>query len=84
MNPLLTNAVSFVVSMGVGSIVGNAIKASTPATTPILQKIVMGVGGVALSSLVGSLAAKQSVEKIDETVAQIQGGIAVLRKKEDI
>jgi hypothetical protein len=84
MNPLATQIVTFVVSMGAGSVVGNAIKASTPQTAKLITKIGIGIGGVTLSSLAGSMAAKQTIESINTTIADIKGIYIALRKKEDI
>ena len=67
---LVKNVTTLVVSAGVGAVVGNAIKASTPEDLKILQKISIGVGGFVLSGMVGSFASKYADEQIDTTVSQ--------------
>lgn len=70
-----------VVSAGAAAVVGNAIKASTPATLKTTQKVSIAVGGFVLSSMVGAAASKHTSEQIDTTLAQIQGLKAVFKKK---
>lgn len=74
MNPLsLIKSVSeIVVSIGVGAVVGNAIKASTPSTVTTLQKVMIGVGGFVLSGMVGDMATKYTSDSIDGTVDKIK------------
>ncbi len=74
MNPLnlLKAAVEIVVSVGVGAVVGNAIKASTPDSVTTLQKVMIGVGGFVLSGMVGDMATKYTSETIDDTVEKVK------------
>lgn len=83
MNPLTISKmiVGTVVSAGAGAVVGNAIKASTPADLKTTQKVSIAVGGFVLSSLVASVASKHTEAQIDETVSQIQQLKAVFTKK---
>lgn len=67
---LVKNVTCLIVSAGVGAVVGNAIKASTPEELKILQKISIGVGGFVLSGMVGNFASKYTDEQIDSTVSQ--------------
>lgn len=71
MNPLKL-AADLVVSAGVGTIVGNAIKATTPAHVTKGNKIMISIGGVVLSSMVGGKASEYAIEQIDLTVEQVK------------
>lgn len=84
MNPLgiIKAASDLVVSLGAGAVVGNAIKASTPANLKLIQRIGIGVGGFVLSSMVGAQAAKFANEQIDGAVEDLQE-IKSLFKKND-
>jgi hypothetical protein len=74
MNPLnLTKTVTeILVSVGVGSIVGNAIKQTTPANAHIVKRISIGIGGFVLSSMISAKASKYATDQIDETVEKIK------------
>lgn len=61
-----------VVSLSVGTVVGNAVKATTPATQNLVQKTGVTLGGMVLSALVGSVASKYVNEQIDEASTQIK------------
>lgn len=67
MNPLAIakTATGLIVSVGAGAVVSNAIKASTPASTKVIAKIAIGVGGFVLSSMVGEMATKYVNENIE-------------------
>lgn len=54
------------VSLGVGTVVGNAVKATTPGDITKYQKVVVAIGGLALTGLVSELAANRTEDKIDE------------------
>lgn len=74
MNPLnlAKTAVEIIVSVGVGAIVGNTIKLSTPAGTHVLKRAAIGVGGFVLSSMISDKATKYTTDTIDETVEKIK------------
>lgn len=74
MNPLslVKTVVEITVSVGVGAVVGNAIKASTPAGIHVVKRVAIGVGGFVLSSMVGDMATKYATETIDETASKIK------------
>jgi len=55
-------------STGAASIVGNAIKMSTPDNLKLSKKVVMGIGGLALSGMFGTMASKWVEGEIDEAV----------------
>jgi hypothetical protein len=55
-------------STGAASIVGNAIRMSTPSNLKLSKKIVMGIGGLALSGMFGNMASNYVASEIDEAV----------------
>lgn len=64
---LVTDAV---VSTSVGMIVGNAIKATTPANLSVVRRVGLIIGGTVISSMVGDHGGKYVTDKIDETVTE--------------
>lgn len=85
MNPvsIAATVITGLVSTGAGAVVGNAIKASTPANATLVKKVALGVGGLALSSLTGAAAARHTGEKIGETLDEIQQVRRLFSKKKD-
>ena len=57
---------NIIVSIGVGGIVGNVIKSTTPANMNIVKKICVGVGSMVLSSMVTDKAVEYSTGKMDD------------------
>jgi hypothetical protein len=55
--PIVKGAAGIATSVGAGAVVGNAIKATTPANLKPVSKVLIGIGGIALSSIAGDLAA---------------------------
>lgn len=76
MNPMIKGLTELIVSVGVGTIVENAIKATTPANTALARKIAIGVGSIAMSSLVASKVSHYIVDQINETTEQIKEALA--------
>lgn len=66
---------SIVVSIGVGAIVGNAIKATTPAQINTIKKVCIGIGSFVLTSMVSDAVTKYSEAKIDNGVANIKKAV---------
>lgn len=56
------------VTVGVGAIVGNLIKMTTPIDVKVLTKICIGIGGFALSGMASDLVGQYTEKKIDEAV----------------
>ena len=69
---------SFVVSAGVSTIVTNVVRATTPRNIGLLNKIAIGVGGLALSGLVADQAVKYVEKEIDEVLTSL-----IVEKKEE-
>lgn len=85
MNPLAITkgVVGLIVSMGVGTIVGNTIKASTnSADLNLLNKVGVGLGALAISGLVSSKVSQHTTDTIDNTLEQIEEVKSELRKKD--
>lgn len=80
MHPVLKGLTELVVSIGVGAVVENAIKATIPVDTAVFRKLTIGVGSVVLSGLVASRAADFAVTQITETTQEIKEALAVRRK----
>lgn len=69
---LIKTGVSIIVSVGVGAIVSNTIKSTTPDTAGTIKKVCIGIGGFVLSSMLTDEATKYTDKKIDNTVKEIQ------------
>ena len=61
-----------VISIGVGAIVNNAIKCTTPESIRGIKKICVFVGAIALGSMLSDAATTHADKKIDKTVDQIK------------
>lgn len=54
-----------VISVGVGAIVGNVIKSTTPSQIGLIKKVCIGIGSMVLSNMICDKASEYSNEKID-------------------
>ncbi len=61
-------SVGMVASIGAGAIVGNIIKVTTPSTTTKLMKLVIGLGGLVLTGIVGDAASTYVDKTVDDMV----------------
>ena len=66
--PLIKTVAGLVTSVSAGAVIGNAIKATTPADLKRMQKIAVGFGGVILAAAAGELAGNYVEEQV-QTVA---------------
>ena len=57
-----------VVSLGVGAIVANLVKITTPASAKLITKICIGVGGLVLSSMASDAATDYVEDKFNDAV----------------
>lgn len=57
---------SLAVSVGAGAIVTNAIKATTPEDVKMIKKIVITIGGFAVSGIVADAASRYSNKTFDD------------------
>lgn len=70
---VLKGATKFVVSVGVGSIVSNAVAFTTPVlAVGVLKKAAIGVGSFVLSAMLSDKAGDYTDEKIDELIDEIK------------
>jgi len=76
---ILKLGASVVVSIGVGAIVSNLVKCTTPDEVKMIMKICIGAGSLVLASVASDAASKYVEEKIDETVDMVKDLI-----KEDV
>lgn len=70
---VVKGATKFVVSVGVGAIVTNAVAFTTPVlAVGVLKRAAIGVGSFVLSSMLSDKAGEYTDEKIDEVVEEIK------------
>lgn len=78
---LLKAVATLIVSTGVGAVVTNAVKATTPADLKTFNKIVVMIGTVAVSHAVSDVAAKYTVTQMDEVATNLKQIKAALPSK---
>jgi hypothetical protein len=61
-----------VISVGVGGIVGNVIKCTTPIAIGPIKKVCIGIGSFVVSNMVGDKAVEYAEEKIDGAIDQVK------------
>lgn len=70
---VVKGATKFVVSVGVGAIVSNAVAFTTPVlAVGVLKKAAIGVGSFVLSSMLSDKAGEYTDQKIDEFVDEMK------------
>ena len=69
---LLKLGATAVISIGVGAIVGNLVKHTTPNDIKKMTKLCIGVGSFVLSNMAGDLASKYMEGKIDYISTQVK------------
>ena len=62
----------FVTSLGVGAVVGNVVKVTTPSKISAVNNVLTKIGGVIVGGLFSTMAANYVENKVDETVGTIQ------------
>ena len=84
---VIKNGAKFVVSVGVGAIVGNAVAFTTPAIgVGLAMKGAISVGSFVLSNMISDKAVEYTDEKIDEiddAVKELKGQIIEIECKVD-
>lgn len=70
--PIVKVVAGVAASVGVGAVVGNAVKLGTPESSKLIQKIVIGVGGFVLSSMVADHASNYVEAQIDNAADQLK------------
>lgn len=71
-----------IVTIGVGCIVGNAIRYTTPATIGLFKKGCVVVGGFVLSSMIGDKAWAYTDDRIDDGIKGINKIITEIKEAE--
>lgn len=69
---MLKTGVKVVVSLGVGAIISNITKCTTPSETGKITKICIGAAGIALSGLLGDKVVDYTNKTIDEAVGDVK------------
>lgn len=69
---LAKSAVTLVSSIGVGAVVTNAIKATTPGDLSQYQKLSIAVGSAVIGALVSKQATTQTSEEFDKVAATVR------------
>lgn len=64
--------VSVIVASSSSIVVGSLIAANTPAALTVTEKVTMKIGGYGLGLAAGAIAAKYTLEHIDETLETIE------------
>lgn len=64
---LVKGIVGMAASVGIGTIVENAIKATTPESIKTVNKVLVGLGSVVLAGALGDIANKYTDGVIDNT-----------------
>lgn len=77
----IKTAAGLVVSFGVGEVVANLIKTTTPKNAKTLGLMLAGVGGLALSVVLGQAASNQLDGMIDEAVEVVEETKAEMEKQ---
>lgn len=65
---LIKSAAGLITGLGVGTVVGNLIKTTTPDNVKIVNKILVGVGGFVIGGALSEIAANAVEKRIDEGV----------------
>lgn len=63
---------TIVVKIGVGSIISNAIKATTPTNTGLLGKVCIVAGSVVLTNMIGDAAVEYAERKIKSLIGHVE------------
>ena len=76
---MVQGSLELLVSIGVGMIAGNAVNLVKPQNLGILKKIVVGIGGLAISSMAADKVTDYFDDEWTKTVEQIKD---LFKKKE--
>lgn len=80
---ILKGGAEILVSIGVGSIVGNAIKITTDPEAGRIKKLAIGIGGFVLSQMVSDKAGEYATQKIDSAAEKVSKLINLPEESED-
>lgn len=68
----IKSVAALVVSIGVGAIVSNIVKGTTPSNAKTLLRVCVAIGSFVLTGLVSEAATKYTEKTIDETVDMLR------------
>jgi len=71
------------ISIGVESIISNAVKATTPEDTKTLNKVCTFVGVIVISGIVGKIAVEYAEDKIDCVSKWMKKSIKEAKEKQE-
>lgn len=80
---LIKAGIGLVVSVGVGAIVGNVVKATTPADVKTLTKLCIAAGSLVLTGVAGDMASKYTEEQIDSVVDGVKEVININTEEQE-
>lgn len=72
----IKNVAKVVVSIGVGAVVGNAVKCTTPEDTKGIGKLVVTLGSLVIANMISDKSADYVEKKIDDTVEEVKDALA--------
>ena len=81
---LVKAAGSIVISIGIGNIVNNAVKATTPAAIGQFTKVCIAVGTLAISSVVGDMTTDRIEKGVDGVVNAVKDRMNEAKEKREI
>lgn len=77
-------AVTLIASVGVGVVVSNVVKSSTPVDVNLLNKVLIGAGSFALTTVIADAATKSINAQIDEissAVSTVKETVQVIQQE---
>jgi|WetSurMetagenome_2_1015567.scaffolds.fasta_scaffold488962_1 hypothetical protein len=82
---ILKLVAQFIISSAVGTVIGNAIKMTTPIQITTINKVAVGVGAFVISNVVGDIVADHAIEMVEKNVTEIKENFdKLLPKKEEL
>lgn len=78
------NIAKIAVSIGVGAVVGNAVKCTTPEDTKGIGKILVALGSLVVANMISDKAADYTEEKIDETINDVKEALAEVEVETEV
>ena len=71
---------SLVISVGVGTVVGDAVKSTSPSNLGAVKKVLVCLGTLVLTDMFTDMATQYTMKKIDDTVSEVKEGIEEAKK----
>jgi len=80
---IIKSVATLIISTGVGAIVTNAVKSTTPDDLKLYSKIFVVIGTVAASSAISDITADYSVKKIEEFKTDIDDARDAIKSRKN-